>query len=283
MYYIQETDKPNFLLSMFNIVKLQKDKIILPILEDEKITYKKAQNLAKKINKVLSKTNCKTVLVSNKLKQQEEILNFLYTYNYNIVKGKMLFEILFERVLDYLVEKKNLDLQNMQISILVNDLSDFRLEIVKKITRKYRKVNIVTNHIEKFKNIEKAMMDDKGISLIVNNNKKKSLAKSHIILNFDFPTELINKYNVFDEAIIVNFNDKIKINKKRFNGINICDYEIDFDDNMDEFDFDKFGSFSKKDIYESKLLKKQPFKDIIKMLNKDKVKIVQLKTSNMII
>ena len=37
-----------------------------------------------------------------------------------------------------------------------------------------------------------------------------------IILNIDFPQELINKYNVQDEAIIVNIKRKTKINKKRF-------------------------------------------------------------------
>ena len=51
--------------------------------------------------------------------------------------------------------------------------------------------------------------------------------KSQIILNIDFPKELINKYNIQDEAIIVNVKGTVKINKKRFNGLNINDYEID--------------------------------------------------------
>ena len=54
--------------------------------------------------------------------------------------------------------------------------------------------------------------------------------KSQIILNIDFPKELINKYNINDDAIIVNVKGKIKINKKRYNGLNINNYEIDFRD-----------------------------------------------------
>ncbi len=47
MYYVQETDKPNFIFKLFNIIKVKQDKIILPI-KDENINIKKAQKLAKK-------------------------------------------------------------------------------------------------------------------------------------------------------------------------------------------------------------------------------------------
>ena len=210
MYYIQESDKPNFWLNIFNIVKLQHDKIILPILGDKKISYKRAKKLATKANKILTKTNCKTVVISKKIKQQEQIINYLYSYNYEILDGKKLFIVLSEKVVDYVIEKKNLDKQNFRLSILVNDLSDIALEIIKKIVMKYKRVNIVTNHVEKFKKTEENMMDYDGIALIVNNNKKRSLIKSDIVLNFDFPTELINKYQIYDEAIIINLKDKIK-------------------------------------------------------------------------
>ena len=35
LYCIQEADKPNFILKIFNIIKLTQDKIILPICENE--------------------------------------------------------------------------------------------------------------------------------------------------------------------------------------------------------------------------------------------------------
>ena len=41
MYYIQETDKPNKLFEFFNIIKLQDDKIILPINNEIKDKVKK--------------------------------------------------------------------------------------------------------------------------------------------------------------------------------------------------------------------------------------------------
>ena len=81
MYYIQEIDKPNFLFSFFNIVKLEDDKIILPIANNEKITLKKAQKLAKNTNKILKKAHGNQVVVSKLIKNQEEYLNYLNSYN----------------------------------------------------------------------------------------------------------------------------------------------------------------------------------------------------------
>ena len=62
--------------------------------------------------------------------------------------------------------------------------------------------------------------------ITVTNNKKKSLMRSKIILNVDFKTNEINKYNIPDDSIIVNFKGDVDINKKRFNGLNINDYEF---------------------------------------------------------
>lgn len=103
--------------------------------------------------------------------------------------------------------------------------------------------------------------------------------KSEIILNIDFPQELINKYNINDDAIIVNVKEKIKIKNKRFNGLNINDYEIDFRDDLKE-NKSLNGRYYLKDIYESQLYKNQKFEDIAKKLTSDKVIIKKLKLNN---
>ena len=95
----------------------------------------------------------------------------------------------------------------------------------------------------------------------------------------DFPNELINQYNINDEAIIINLRGNIKINKKRFTGININDYEIDFD-NFEEFDYEKEMLFDKKDIYEAEFIKNQPFKYSRNDIAKYKVKVTKLFGTN---
>ena len=162
---------------------------------------------------------------------------------------------------------------------MINDLTDIEFENIKTLARKYKNINIVTNHMEKFKNLEKQLQEDEGIIITITNNRKKSLMKSKIILNIDFPQELINKYNVQDEAIIVNIKRKTKINKKRFNGLIINDYEIDFrDDKKNNKALN--NKFYLKDLYESELYKKQRISEIKKKIKIDKVVIEKLNLNN---
>ena len=122
----------------------------------------------------------------------------------------------------------------------------------------------------------KCLSDEYGIIILVENNKKRSLLKSDIILNIDFPQELINKYNINENAIILNIKEKTKINKKRFNGLIINDYEIEYK-NEEQIDKEKYCL---KDVYESQIYKKTALKDIKLQINKDKVRIEKLVLNN---
>ena len=275
MYYIQETDKPNFLLNLFNIIRLKEDKLILPITAQEEINNKKARKIAKKTKEILDVTNCNKVILSKEIKKQENYKNYLYSNNIDIVDGKWLFEVLSAKILGYIINKKNMKKEETQVSILINEITDNILENIKQIIKEYKKVSIVTNHIEKFRKIEEDILREKGIMINVNNNKRKSLTKSKIILNVDFPTELINQYNIYDEAIIVNLKGNVKINKKRFNGMNINDYQITYN-SYEEFDYEKNNLYDQKDIYEALIYQKQPFEYIERKIKKDKVKVIQL-------
>ena len=278
MYYIQETDKPKFFFKLFNIIKVKEDKIILPI-KDEKISIKKAEKLVNKTKNILDKTNCNKVVLSKVIKTQEDYKNYLYSSDINIVKAEQLTEILLLDILNYIKNKKTLKPEELSLTIFVNDISMNMLENLKIMVKEYKRINIITNHIQKFKKLEEDFFEEQGIIITVGNNKRKSALKSNVIINVDFPNELINQYNIYDEAIIINLRGNIKINKKRFTGININDYEIDFD-NFEEFDYEKEKLFDKKDIYEAELIKNQPFKYSRNDLNKYKVKITKLFGTN---
>ena len=276
MYYIQETDKLNFLFKLFNIIKLEENKIILPII-DEELTFKKAQKLALKTKKILDKTNCKKVVISKNIKKQEKYINNLYTYNIDIIDGKWLFEILSNKALKYIVNKNKIKAQEELVSILVNDLSLNMLENIKEIVQEYKGLNIVTNHINKFKKLEKQILDEYGTMITITNNKKKSLSKSKLILNVDFPEELINKYIINENAIIINLKGNVKIHQKRFNGVNINDYDIIIKNQQGldlGFDYDINNKYKMAEVYESQIYQKQPYKNIMNKISKDKVQIL---------
>ena len=270
MYYIKETDKPSKIAEWLHIVRLENDTIILPITETS-LDEKKAYKLAMKAKKILAKTNSKKLVLSKQVKQQEAYVNYLYSYNYEIVDGRWLFQMLIFDVLEYVIKTLKIKEEEIKIGILVNDISELAIYVIKKLVTRYKYVKIVTNHINRFKNIEEKISEEQGIFINVGNNKRKILSKTNILLNLDFPTELINRYTINNTATIVNFKGNVKINNKRFNGLNINDYEIDWKTNP------HFEKFDAKDIYEATQHKNQPIEEILKKIKRDNVMIQYLK------
>ncbi len=275
MYYIQETDKLNKIEKWFHIVKLENDHIILPIVKtslDDKMAY----TLAMKTKKILDKVNSKKLVLSKTIKQQENYVNYLYSYGYEIVDGKWLFQLLIFNVLEYMIKKLNIRKEDIRIGILVNDVSDLAIYVIKELVTKYKNVKIVTNHIHKFQNIEEKMIEEYGIFISVGNNKRKVLSKTNMILNLDFPTELINKYQIHNEATIINFRGNVKIKDKRFAGLNINDYEIHWKEKENEI-------FYTKDMYEAIQHKNQPVEELLKKIKRDNIQIKELIAVNTVI
>lgn len=275
MYYIQETDKLNKIEKWFHIVKLENDHIILPIVKtslDDKMAY----TLAMKTKKILDKVNSKKLVLSKTIKQQENYVNYLYSYGYEIVDGKWLFQLLIFNVLKYMIKKLNIRKEDIRIGILVNDVSDLAIYGIKELVTKYKNVKIVTNHIHKFQNIEEKMIEEYGIFISVGNNKRKVLSKTNMILNLDFPTELINKYQIHNEATIINFRGNVKIKDKRFAGLNINDYEIHWKEKENEI-------FYTKDMYEAIQHKNQPVEELLKKIKRDNIQIKELIAVNTVI
>ena len=282
MYYIEEVDKLcNRFRKSFPKVRLKENVISIEgLCENEKKSIK----IAKKIDKILKKTNSNKIVLSNKVKQNEVLKNMLYTYEYDIADGKWLFEGLSTKILDYIIEKKNIKKEECRLSILVNDLRDYTVQNIKEMAKEYKSLNIVTNHMEKFKKIEETIFEEDGIIITISNNKKKALTKSNIILNIDFPNELINKYNINDEAIIIDIHGNVRIKKKRFNGIIINNFKANINTEIiDSSIIKSLEKYNINEIYESTFYKKITYIDFKKKLKKDKCKIVRLYSINGII
>ena len=273
MYYIEKVDKLGVKEKLFKSIKIEDNKILVPINTIQNLNEKQLIKLANKTSKMLQKTHSQKIVLSKDFYENEIYKNILYSYGYDIVDGKWLFEGIEYKVLDYIVDKKQIRKEETKISILVNDLTDYTLENIKRFSKEYKTLNIVTNHIEKFKNIEDKIYEKEGIMITVTNNKKKSLLKSNIILNIDFPNELINKYNIFDETIIVNINRKVKINKKRFNGIVINDYEISVKNNVITNYIGNYERYYLKHLYEAEFYKNISYKDFQNKINDDELQL----------
>ena len=278
MFYIEKNDKPTWIEKIIPIIKVENNTIKLPYKEN--INQNKIEKLAQKTKKVLEKNSTSQKVVLSKEIQKENLyINYLNTYGLKIQDGRWLFEILITDIIEYIINKKNLETSKLKISMLINDITDFEIENIKLLAKKYKNLNIVTNHIEKIKKIEEELLEKEGIMITVTNNRKKSLVKSDIIYNVDFPEETLNKYVINDEAIIINLHGKIKIKKKRFNGLIINNYEIDLrNDKKDEKMLTK--KYYIRDIYQAELYQKQGFNNLKEKIKKDNVKINKLFLSN---
>ena len=256
---------------IFNIVEFSEDNgkttITLPLFKSNRIRNKKIIKIAKRINKKLYDNNIENVVLSNYLEKNEILKQKLYCQNINILDGRYLFYLLIPEIIEYILKRQKVKLQNGEVTLLINDFTQNNAKIITYIAQNVKRVNIVTNHSNKFKKIEDYLNNELGVILNITNNKSKSLSNANLIINIDFPEEIINKYEINSNAIIVNIFNEIKIRAKKFNGININYYKACI---PKEYQID---GFQNNLVYESSIYKysyENARKDII--ANKIRIK-----------
>ena len=239
VYYIKQDEKLRFR-------KLKIDDNIC------KISIKSHNNMATKIVKKIKKNNIEQVVLSKKIKKNKDIIKELNNYNITILDGKWLMQYMIKEIIFYSEEHKKIN-DSDEIAVLANNVNNEVRRGINELFNKYKKVRVVTNKLEIFKKMENELFNCYGIPVIVSNNKRKALSKSSLIINFDFNQENINKYSINEKAIIINLNEEIKIEKKRFNGFVVCDYEIALENGSSIDGLKEQTEFSLKDILEEKI------------------------------
>ena len=203
--------------SIFKYIEIEKNQYKL-----NKITKKRE---IEKTVKKLKKRGINKVILSKHLKENNELVNHIRNYDIKIIDGKCLMGNLLQDIVEYLKQKGKIVCVD-EVSFLTNKLNSDVNQTIIDFIKLYKTIRIVTNYTEKFTKLEEDLYNRDGISIIISNNKRNALSKSRLIINYDFTEEMINQYNVYENAIIINLNEKIKINKKRFNGLIITDYEV---------------------------------------------------------
>lgn len=263
--YIQKMDKP---IGKIKKIKIEQDncEISLNVEKERKI---------KKVIKKLIKNEVTNVVLSKEFDENRDFINALNASNINIFNGRWLQKYLAIQILDYIVTQKNIKKEEYEIAITVNQITDLSIELIKILAKQYKRLTVVTNHIEKLRKIENEIYEKEGILIVISNNLKKSLLKPELILNIDFSNEVLNKYQVNENAIIINLEGDVKINQKRFNGINVNDYEIGI--GREEIIWRKnMEKFRTKDLVESVLYMKDTFQNICNKIRRNKVSIKEL-------
>lgn len=252
VFLIEEANKPSILKKWFKKIDIIDDKIYINCNTDKlKFSYK--LKLFTKIRNALILNNVRNVILSKKLKKDTEFVNLFYSNNFNIVDGKVLLKKIIVQIIENICTQNNLKSQEKQISILINSVNVFGINCVKELSQRFKSLNVVTNNINYFKLLKEKLWEEEGIIITLTNNKKKALSKANIILNIDFPEELVNKYTIFDEAILVNLEEEVKIRKKRFCGKIINNYKIKAEPNSKLAEFlnrNEYKNFETNDLTE---------------------------------
>ena len=189
---------------------------------DNKVIAKiPGERYAKKLEKkIYDKPNQNLVIMDNLNKEQFE-------GRFNILNGRWLFKYMIPNILKYVEKASNIELREQEVSIMVNNNDQNNLKILVQIAQMVKALNIVTDNIDGFRQLENYLLNEKGIAIHITNNKRKALLKSSIIFNIDFPENKFNQFYIPQKSIIVCIQNKIVIKSKRFNGINCNFYETE--------------------------------------------------------
>lgn len=230
-----------------------------------------SQNVKKHLLNFLKIYSIKTVCISKELEEN----NFFETSNLNILNGKWLYRYLILNYVKYIASQQEKKAQELEVSFLINQITELDLENIEETAKIVKCVNIVTNSINRIKHLAEKLYNENGIILNITQNYKKSLTKSSIIINIDFQEEEINKFVIPRRATIINIGKKVNINYKGFDGINILDYNVSIPNKYLSQELD-LNSFRKEILYESYLYKNTSPKNILKEIKKDNVCIESL-------
>lgn len=268
-YYLEKMDKPKFSIRKYKIE------------EDNFVVYadlNKEKNVSK-IIKAMIKNDIDYVVLSKTLTENKNFINALNANNIKIFNGRWLEKYLIFEIIEYVINQKGIKKEETEIAITTNEITDLTIETIKILSKQYKKLIVVTNHIEKLRRVEKELYDNDGILIVVANNTKKSLLKPQIILNLDFNMQVLNKYKINENAIIINVEGDMKIRSKRFSGININNYEIVVgrEENIWR---ENMSVFENKDLLEATLYIRDTFNNIRRKIMKNKVSIKELYGEN---
>lgn len=263
------------------LMKTDQEKIICMLPDkSQKLSDRKINRMVKKVYKKFKKGTFLFAFSSN-IKEQQQFKQALERYQVtNIIwaEGKWLLSHLILMMLEYISKLQQIEVKEQKVEILMKEVSDLSYYEIKELAEKVKRLKIITPDITKFRRIERELYEEDGIAIELSNNKKKSLSKSTLIINVDFPKELIDQYKINRKAILIHIQEKVKMESLQFSGINVYDCNINFAPKIqDEFKQQPvYNQFYPNILYETYLYRKDNPENIIKQIQADQVFIEYL-------
>ena len=273
MLYIKEISEIEEIFYIIYVIKCMFCVITVKSENNCYIPYKKITNrlFIKLVVTMLSKRT-ETIVLSKQLLENKLFMQEVRQKNIKIIDKCVLFDYNILNILKYIAKIKQKEIKDIEITLLINTVSENNINLIRYLAMNIKRLNIVTSNIDKFRKIEEELQEQLGISILITNSKRKSLLKAIIIVNIDFSKELLELYQINRSAIIIQ-KQKQNIDKKSFNGINVTNYEITFDM---ECENEFYNEFENKDLLLSMINISKTYVDIVEELCNYNVKVTEL-------
>ncbi len=189
---------------------------------------------------------------------------------YNELDGRYINKYMIPEILDFCFKYLEKEGKLEEIYICTNNFNRENIDIVQELVNKVKVVNIVTNQLRQFQELEKRL-EKNDIYITVSSNKRKALKKANIIINLDFQN--FNGFNINRNSIIINCNQNIEVGKD-FEGIYIQKVAISTNKVMRIFS--EMPDMDKDKLIEAELLKEKDYFSRRAFIISNKIKIVNL-------
>lgn len=220
-----------------------------------------------KLRKLIKKDNIKQVACEEEIQQ--------YVDKKILIDEKDIIKYLILEILEYIFEIQGKKMEQEDIYFLINKDEGIYLENIKTLSEKFKTTNIITEELSKFQKIVENIFEEET-TIYLSNNKRKSLRRAKYIVNFDYGIGEIEKYNINRTAILINIEQKVKIESMAFEGISINNVNIQIPDELIEHFGRMMEKINKNILYMSLVNQKQELARIKDRIKEDNIHILNL-------
>ena len=255
---------------------------ILPFSDLSKDT--KLEKCVKKVKILMQRYNIQSLVAEDNLKQSEKFKKIIEpeTKKIHILDGRGIMPYLIQETLENILKRQGSKTELEDLYICVKENKPLHIENIIYLMKYFKNINIVTPNIKEFQRVADKIEENENIIITVTNNKKKSLKKAKVIVNFDLLENEINKYIIYREAVILTIDEKGFYESNTFNGIQIRRIGIDASNEIKDF-FEQYNLLDDNELsalYESRINQKQGLSQIKQQMKKDEIKVTKLYGKN---
>lgn len=187
--------------------------------------------------------------------------------DYAKLSGRYILKFMLPEVINYCI--RLLDFKIDELYICVNEYNKENVSIIKDLCNNTKVVNIITKNSH-YRELERNL-EEKGIYVTVNNNKRKSLKRANIVINLDFKE--LKDYNVSRNMIMIDLDGSLQTNKS-FQGIYIKSAEVGTAKVMRVFS--EYEKFNKSELIEAEMIKLKEYETVRKYVRMNKFDIINV-------